>query len=94
MLLSLVSITICAPLGEQAASLEGLDDHEIGNPSFGKVHHNSRIESWMGACKEHYAYNYVPKSSNLLVGTGVWKISSVACGFTLLKSIILIIRKV
>ena len=33
-----------------------------------------------GVCKEHYALYYVPKSSILLAGTGVWKISSVACG--------------
>ena len=33
-----------------------------------------------GVCKEHYAQCYVPKSSILLDGTGVWKISSVACG--------------
>ena len=30
-------------------------------------------------CKEHYAQQYVPKSSILLAGNGVWKISSVAC---------------
>ena len=31
-------------------------------------------------------YNYVPKSSILLArGTGVWKISSVACGFSSIK---------
>ena len=35
-----------------------------------------------GVCKEHYAWYYVPKSSILLAGTGVWKISSVACGFS------------
>ena len=28
---------------------------------------------------------YVPKSSILLAGTGVWKISSVACGFSSIK---------
>ena len=28
---------------------------------------------------------YVPKSSSLLAGTGVWKISSVACGFSSIK---------
>ena len=28
---------------------------------------------------------YVPKSSNLLAGTGVQKISSVACGFSSIK---------
>ena len=35
-----------------------------------------------GVCKEHYAYYYVPKSSILLSGTGVWKVSSVTCGFS------------
>ena len=30
-------------------------------------------------------YEYVPKSSILLTGTGVWKISSVACGFSSIK---------
>ena len=33
-----------------------------------------------GVCKEHYAYYYVLKSSILLAGTGVWKISSVDVG--------------
>ena len=43
-----------------------------------------------GVCKEH-----VPKSSILLAGTGVWKISSVACGFRSMKIYyFLIIRKV
>ena len=28
---------------------------------------------------------YVPKSSILLAGTGIWKISSVACGFSFIK---------
>ena len=28
---------------------------------------------------------YVPKSSILLAGTGVWKISSVTCGFSSIK---------
>ena len=28
---------------------------------------------------------YVPKSSILLTGTGVWKVSSVACGFSSIK---------
>ena len=31
-----------------------------------------------GVCKEHYAYYFVPKSSILLAGMGVWQISSVA----------------
>ena len=34
-----------------------------------------------GVCKEYYAY-YEPKSSILLARTGVWKISSVAYGFS------------
>ena len=33
-----------------------------------------------GVCKEHYT-----KSSILVAGTGVWKISSVACGFSSIK---------
>ena len=36
-------------------------------------------------CKEHQAYYHVPKSSIMLAGTGVWKISSVACGFSSIK---------
>ena len=58
-----------------------------GGGPLGKVRHNSRIESWLGVCsvcKEHYAWHYVPKRSVLLTGTGVWKISSVACGFSLI----------
>ena len=35
--------------------------------------------------KEHYAYYYVPKSFILLAGTGLWKISSVVCGFSSIK---------
>ena len=31
-------------------------------------------------------YYYVPKSSILLAGTGIWKISSVACGFSSIKN--------
>ena len=46
-----------------------------------------------GVCKEHHMSYYVPKSSILLAGTGVWKISFVACGSSFFKSIILIIRK-
>ena len=38
-----------------------------------------------GVYKEHYTLYYVPKSSILLAGTGVWKISSVACGFSSIK---------
>ena len=38
-----------------------------------------------GVCKEHYSWYYVPKSSILLAGTGVWKILSVACGFSSIK---------
>ena len=36
-----------------------------------------------GVCKEHY---YVQKSSILLAGTGLWKISSVACAFSSIKN--------
>ena len=36
----------------------------------------------LGVCKEHCAKYNVPKSSILLARTGVWKISSVACGFS------------
>ena len=35
-----------------------------------------------GVYKEHYAWYYVPKSSILLAGTGAWKISLIACGFS------------
>ena len=38
-----------------------------------------------GVYKEHYAQYYVPKSFILLAGTGVWKISSVTCGFSSIK---------
>ena len=39
----------------------------------------------LGVCKEHYVLYYVPKSSILLAGSGVWKISSVACRFSSIK---------
>ena len=39
----------------------------------------------LGVCKELYVWYYVPKSFILLTGTGVWKISSVACGFRSIK---------
>ena len=38
-----------------------------------------------GVRKVHYAQYYVPKGSILLAGTGVWKISSVPCGFSYIK---------
>ena len=38
-----------------------------------------------GVYKEHYASYYVPKSSILLAGTGLWKIISLACGFSSIK---------
>ena len=53
--------------------------------TFGKVRHISRIESWLGVYKEHYTKYYVPKSSILLARTGVWKMCSVACGFSSIK---------
>ena len=39
----------------------------------------------LGVCKAHCAYYYVRKSSILSAGTGVRKISSVACGFSPIK---------
>ena len=39
----------------------------------------------LGVCKVHYVLYYVPESSILLAGTGVWKITSVACGFSYMK---------
>ena len=54
-------------------------------PAFVRVRHNSRIESWLGVFKEQFAKYYVPKSSITLPGTDVWKISSVACGFSSIK---------
>ena len=38
-----------------------------------------------GVCKEHFAQYYVPKGVILLAGTGVWKISHLACGFSSIK---------
>ena len=46
---------------------------------------NSKIESWLGVCKEHYVWYYVPKSSILLAGSCVWQIISVADGFSSIK---------
>ena len=54
-------------------------DHSGKSATIRESNHGS------GVCKEHYAYNYKPKSSILLAGTGVWKISSVACGFSYIK---------
>ena len=39
----------------------------------------------LGVCKVHYVLYYGPKSSILLAGIGVWKITSVACGFSCMK---------
>ena len=39
----------------------------------------------LSECKEHYTKYYVPKSSILLARNGVWKTSSVACGFSSIK---------
>ena len=44
-------------------------------------------------CQENYAYHYFLKNSILLAGTGVWKISSVACGFSSIEIVILISEK-
>ena len=38
-----------------------------------------------GVCKRHYGQYYVPKSAILLAGTGVWKIISLARGFSSIK---------
>ena len=46
---------------------------------FGKVRHNSRIESWLGITRS------TMHGSILLAGTGVWKVNSVACGFSSIK---------
>ena len=53
----------------------------------GKSSTNRESNHGSGVCKEHYAYMlyYVPKSSILLAATGVWKTSSVACGFSSFK---------
>ena len=42
----------------------------------------TNLHHGLGVCKEYYVWYYVPKSSILLAGTGVWKIRSVACGFS------------
>ena len=62
---------------------------------FGKVHSGESNHA-SGINKENYEkYYIVPKTSILLAGTGEWKISSVTCiVLYLLKTIILIIRKV
>ena len=39
-----------------------------------------------GVYKEHYVKYYVKNSSILLAGTGVWKISFIACGFSSIKT--------
>ena len=49
---------------------------------FGKVRESNHGS---GVCKEDCAKYYVPKSSILLAGTGIWKISSEACGFRSIK---------
>ena len=45
-----------------------------------------------GVCKEHNTWYYVTKSSILSAGTGVWKISSVVCGFSSIKILIILIE--
>ena len=54
--------------------------HSGKSAIIGESNHGSGV-----ICKEHYAYYYVPKSSILLAGTGVWKISSGACEFSSIK---------
>ena len=51
--------------------------------AFGKVRHNSRIESRLGCM--YGALRKVPKSSILFAGNGAVKLSSVACGFSSIK---------
>ena len=53
--------------------------------SIRKARHNSKSSQASGIRKEHYALYYVRKSSILLSGTGVRKISFVACGFSTVK---------
>ena len=38
-----------------------------------------------GVCKERYAKFYVQKSSILVAGPRIWKISSIACGFSSIR---------
>ena len=53
---------------------------------FGKVRHNSRIESWFRVYVRSITRSTMyQKSSILLAVTGVWKISSIACGFSSIK---------
>ena len=56
-----------------------LQPHSGKSTTFRESNHGS------GVYKEHYALYYVPKSSILLAVTGVWKINSVACGFSSIK---------
>ena len=49
---------------------------------FGKVRESNHGS---GVCKEDCAKYYVPKSSILLAGTGIWKVSFEACGFRSIK---------
>ena len=49
-----------------------------------------RYNTFLGVHKGHYWLYYVQKSSILLAGTDVWKITSVACGFSPIKIIFLI----
>ena len=53
--------------------------------SFGKVRHNSRIESWLGCIKGALLVVLCTKSSILIAGAGVWKISYVTCWFNSIK---------
>ena len=53
--------------------------------AFGKVHHNSRTESWLGCILGALRIELCTKSSILLAGTGVWIISYIACGFSSIK---------
>ena len=52
---------------------------------FLKVNKTASVFSGLNVTSHCLAQYYVPKSSILLTGTGVWKSSSVACGFSSIK---------
>ena len=58
-------------------------NHNLGHS--GKSVTIQEVNHGSGICKEHYAKYYELKSSILLARTGVWKISSVAWGFSSIK---------
>ena len=62
--------------------------------AFGKVHHNSRIESWLRCIFGALGIELCTKSSILLAGTGVWKLVWKIDYFDYTKSLISRINKV